>query len=94
MSDNKVITCDASAFLAAVESLTELTERIPKLVDGLLGVRELGFELASVVVRDDSALRTSDVRTCLQPSDRLLRLVAALTAWERECLVIKELIHG
>jgi hypothetical protein len=93
-ANHVTVDADASEFLEAVSSLTELLERLRQLVHGFVDVSELSFELASIDLRDDAALGAVNLRAVFKPSDRLLRLVAALRACERELLVAKELTHA
>jgi hypothetical protein len=89
----RTITADSDELVQALSTLTELLERLPELVDGLVGLGDLGPELACIVLSDDAATGTGNLRATLKPSDRLLGLVAALSACERELLTAKELAH-
>jgi hypothetical protein len=91
----QTIEADADELLTALSTLTELAKRLPQLFDGLVHVSELGSELACIESADLTALGTSvgKLRVRLKPTDRLLKLVAALQACERELLIAKELAH-
>jgi hypothetical protein len=91
---NVTVTAESADLLRALSSLAELLERIPELLDGLVDIGKLRLELGSVVMSNDAALGTGNVRALLKPSDRLLALVTALSACERELLVAKELAHS
>src|SRR5688572_29408005 len=89
------VTVDSDEFVAAVSSLAELLERLPELVNGLVGILELGSEIGHIkdVEFPAGGAGVPILRVGLKPSDRLLKLVAALQACERELLVAKELAH-
>lgn len=88
------IELDVADFMAAVSTLTDLAERLPELLQRLVHLAELGAELATLHQSDESAGRTGEIRARLEPSDRLVKLVAALTACERELLVAERLAHA
>jgi hypothetical protein len=89
------IDVDSDEFLRSISLLAELLERLPELVNGLVSLGQLGPEFACLEDADLSTLRTdmSVLRIGLKPTDRLLKLVAALQACERELLIAKELAH-
>ena len=83
----QTIEADADELLTALSTLTELAKHLPQLFDGLVHVSELGSELACIE-------SVGELRVRLKPTDRLLKLVAALQACERELLIAKELAHA
>jgi hypothetical protein len=47
------------------------------------------FDKLVLIESEDSAAGTGEVIVRLKPSDRFLMLLAALTAWDSDCLVVK-----
>ena len=95
MSEQAAVTVsvDNSELIRTLSRLTELTQRLHQVVNGLVRFSQPGSKLARFVMSHDGAGGTGNVRARLKPSDRLLKLVAALNACEREVLVAEELTH-
>lgn len=94
MPETVRVHVSTDAFTVALSRFTELFGRLHKIVQQPLGVAQLAPETLGIVVRDDAASTAGDIRTCLQPSDRLLRLVAALETLERDLVIPEVLRHA
>jgi hypothetical protein len=85
------LEADASELLTVLSELDRLIQALPELFDGLVNISELSPELARI--DDASTFRAGRIRFSIKPSDRLLKLVAALRTCERELLIAKDLTH-
>jgi hypothetical protein len=96
MNEYATLTVDVEKFKDVLSSLTEVSESLLKLFEGLTGFSELSPKLFRVVVVGGVARGADkrEVRLRLEPSDRCLDLLAALQAGERQMLIAKELIHA
>lgn len=93
MGDSVRVDLDSREFVANVSRLAELLERVFQAVNRSVDVPHAIPQALGVIVRNDSALGTGDVRVTLKPSDGLLELVAALETLERDLSGAEMLSH-
>ena len=84
------ITCDASEFNRAIQTVNRLGEFSPEVVNLFLNGIESVSELVSLNCDDGSATGTRQIRILFQPSDSLRDLVAALRARHGNLMVIED----
>ena|SRR5688572_2705449 len=93
MTDTVVPRLNTSEFVTAVTSLAESLDRVLQAINRSVHVGHRLPQFLGVIVSDDPAVGAGDIRACLQPSDPLLKLVAALEAFEREIAGSEEFGH-
>ncbi|RVN03997.1 hypothetical protein CN120_15710 [Sinorhizobium meliloti] len=92
MNANLNLLLDNSRFEATLASLTEAADRFPEFCDALLSFLETGEE--PFLIKDDGrrATATGEFVVGLDPSDGLLRCVAAFRAGNPNFRLIEHLI--
>ena len=91
---NRNLMLDTRDFDRVLAEAKRLGEAFPEVVNGLVGSTEALSKLGRVVMHCDSTLSARDIQVRLEPTDRLLGLVATLLARDRERLVIEESRHA
>ncbi|MBX7220358.1 MAG: hypothetical protein K1Y36_10470 [Blastocatellia bacterium] len=82
------ITCDASEFNRAIQTVNRLREFSPEIISQSLGECDSVSDLATLNCDDGSATGTRQIRVLVQPSERLKSLVATLREKHENLLMV------
>jgi hypothetical protein len=89
----KITVGNNSALRDTLQSVNELLYRSPELRKLAVDIFQPDFEFVRLEQDDDPAVSAGEVRVRLQPSERLLELVATLRAAERDLEIARERAH-
>jgi len=78
------LSLDTSEAESVFSRLAEFAEFAPELVQCLVDTPHLFSKLFRIIVGEDAATGTSDIRARLKPTDFLLKFMAALEAFQGE----------